>query len=165
MNQSPLDPSPLFASSSSSSKPLSQSNPYSPDPANNSNNSNNNNNNNNTNANDASTPTDNQSVHAFVDIMASILRRYGTTYVQPPPDDDAQIILSDHFKQLSVEQPKDYRFFGKSSGVMLIQTALELKNEYTGKRTWSMKPEDLSLKRDRFWTKPPVRFFFFTHAR
>ncbi|XP_006459669.1 hypothetical protein AGABI2DRAFT_218980, partial [Agaricus bisporus var. bisporus H97] len=121
----------------------------------NSSSNNNNTNNNNTNANDASTPTDNQSVHAFVDIMASILRRYGTTYVQPPPDDDAQIILSDHFKQLSVEQPKDYRFFGKSSGVMLIQTALELKNEYTGKRTWSMKPEDLSLKRDRFWTKPP----------
>jgi hypothetical protein len=46
---------------------------------------------------------------------------------------------------------------------MLIQAALESKNEYTGKETRLMKPEDLSLKRDRFWTKPHVseRFVFF----
>jgi hypothetical protein len=39
---------------------------------------------------------------------------------------------------------------------MLIQTAIELKNEYTGKAS-PPRPGILGLKRNEFWTSHPVR--------
>lgn len=72
-------------------------------------------------------------------------------------DDNAHLILADNLKQLSID-PVDYRFFGKSSGAMLIQTAIELKNEYTGSdHTHLKKATDvLGSKREEFWSPNPV---------
>lgn len=68
-------------------------------------------------------------------------------------EDNAHLLLADNLKQLSID-PVDYRFFGKSSGAMLIQTAIELKNEYTGADQESaLLP---GAKRDEFWAPHPV---------
>lgn len=108
----------------------------------------------------------NENARSIVDIATSILRHYGSNI--PSSDerfrDDAHLILADNLKQLALE-PKDYRFFGKSSGAMLIQTAIELKNEYTGKVSPAPQPGILGLKRNEFWTSHPVRpeSFPFSH--
>ncbi|KAF5342022.1 hypothetical protein D9611_002055 [Ephemerocybe angulata] len=70
-------------------------------------------------------------------------------------EDNAHLILADNLKQLSLD-PVDYRFFGKSSGAMLIQTAIELKNEYTGSDHDIRKTQDvLGTKREEFWSPHP----------
>ena len=46
-------------------------------------------------------------------------------------NDSAQKKLTDRIKQLRIN-PIQHRFFGKSSGVTLIQTAMDLKKEITG---------------------------------
>lgn len=51
----------------------------------------------------------------------------------------------------------NYRFFGKSSGVMLIQTAIDLKNEYVGIASeLPIKRPMVGLKRPEFWNVRPV---------
>ncbi|KAF9037629.1 fungal-specific transcription factor domain-containing protein [Panaeolus papilionaceus] len=71
-------------------------------------------------------------------------------------DDKSTLILADNLKQLAIDSVQ-YRFFGKSSSAMLIQTAIELKNEYTG----SDIPLPLSNKtvlgnkRAEFWEFKP----------
>jgi len=98
-----------------------------------------------------------ENVQPIVDLATSILRRYGTTDSRNDDhsDDDAHLMIAENLKQLSLE-PKEYRFFGKSSGAMLIQTAIDLKNEYAGKVP-DTKPGLLGLKRKEFWTSHPVR--------
>ncbi|KAF5359371.1 hypothetical protein D9756_003609 [Leucocoprinus leucothites] len=97
----------------------------------------------------------NESARSVVDIATSVLRRYGTADQDAGDqfDDDAHLIIAENLKQLSLE-PREYRFFGKSSGAMLIQTAIELKNEYAGKAP-PPKPGILGLKRNEFWTSHP----------
>lgn len=88
--------------------------------------------------------------------MTSAIRSVGN--LLPGDEDNAHLILADNLKQLSID-PADYRFFGKSSGAMLIQTAIELKNEYTGtdrdvcKTATALVP---GSKRDEFWAPHPV---------
>lgn len=51
------------------------------------------------------------------------------------PSDDEDIItlrLSESLKSMSLAPRRHARFFGKSSGVMLIQKAIDLKKEVTG---------------------------------
>ncbi|KAJ2936610.1 hypothetical protein H1R20_g483, partial [Candolleomyces eurysporus] len=70
-------------------------------------------------------------------------------------DDNAHLILADNLRTLSID-PVDYRFFGKSSGAMLIQTAIELKNEYTGSDHDLRKAATvLGTKREEFWSPHP----------
>jgi len=97
-----------------------------------------------------------ENVQPIVDLATSVLRRYGTTDNRNDDhsDDDAHLLIAENLKQLSLE-PKEYRFFGKSSGAMLIQTAIELKNEYAGKVPDTKRL--LGLKRKEFWTSHPVR--------
>ncbi|KAJ3505766.1 hypothetical protein NLJ89_g7247 [Agrocybe chaxingu] len=79
-----------------------------------------------------------------------------TTPTPPQPeddDDDSTLILADNLKRLTVD-PHEYRFFGKSSGAMLIHTALELKNEYSGVESDSKMPV-LGRQRAEFWTLRP----------
>ncbi|KAF8952550.1 hypothetical protein BDZ97DRAFT_1877960, partial [Flammula alnicola] len=63
-------------------------------------------------------------------------------------------------------EPHEYRFFGKSNGVMLLRTALELKNEYTGSDITltdlrhGQKPPLQNLRME-FWTLRPL---YFTHV-
>ena len=98
-----------------------------------------------------------ENVQPIVDLATSFIRRYGTTDNRNDDhsDDDGHLLIADDLKQLSLE-PKEYRFFGKSSGAMLIQTAIDLKNEYAGKVP-DTKPGLLGLKRKEFWSRHPVR--------
>ncbi|KAF9467428.1 fungal-specific transcription factor domain-containing protein [Collybia nuda] len=52
--------------------------------------------------------------------------------------------------------PRQNRFFGKSSGYQLIQTALEIRSEYTGEEREFGKAQ-LRARRLEFWTQPPWR--------
>ena len=86
----------------------------------------------------------------------------------PPPDveEETTLILADNLKRLELE-PNDFRFFGKSSGAMLVHTALELKNEYTGRGDFMdivelhKKRKMMKNLRNEFWTTRPVSDEFF----
>jgi hypothetical protein len=69
-------------------------------------------------------------------------------------DDFIQLSLADSLKKLAID-PIHHRFFGKSSGVMLIQTAIDLKNHYTGNDNEDKK-EILGHARAEFWKMRPV---------
>jgi len=73
-------------------------------------------------------------------------------------DDDPTLVLADKLRRIAIS-PSDFRFFGKSSGAMLIRTAIELKNEYGGKECDLADPEKPMMKsrRKEFWTVKPVR--------
>ncbi|TFY75185.1 hypothetical protein EWM64_g8827, partial [Hericium alpestre] len=61
-------------------------------------------------------------------------------------------LLQERMRELSIN-PLQNRFFGKSSGVRLVQTALDLKSEYSGK-----EPQDAHAdmsRRPEFWTLHP----------
>jgi len=68
-------------------------------------------------------------------------------------DNDPTLLLADNLKRM-VLTPND-QFFGKSSGAMLIRTAVELKNEYAGGEG-PVKPA-VKTKRTEFWDIKPVR--------
>ena len=90
-------------------------------------------------------------------VIAGILKdKSGTTRSGPHDDDDPSLILADNLKQM-VLTPNESRFFGKSSDAMLVQTAIELRNEYTGDEgrfDGQAKP----AKRTEFWNIRPVRW-------
>jgi hypothetical protein len=70
----------------------------------------------------------------------------------PSDDDDlAPRKLTDRIKQLSID-PVQQRFFGKSSGATLIQTAMDLKKEITG----SDHSINTNIRRSEFWDVRPV---------
>lgn len=69
-------------------------------------------------------------------------------------DDDPTLVLADKFRRMAIG-PCCFRFFGKSSGAMLIRTAIELKNEYAGKDCDFADPEQ--TRRKEFWAVKPVR--------
>jgi hypothetical protein len=85
------------------------------------------------------------------------------------PDDGLQddtSVLTDNLKQLSLS-PSEYRFFGKSSGAVLIQAAMDLKQEYAKSAEpvpkVSQKP-GFSASRTEFWAPHevcwPLTLFF-----
>lgn len=90
------------------------------------------------------------------DIVTTVIRNLDAEF--PPnfgDEDNAHLILADNLKSLSIDAV-DYRFFGKSSGAMLIQTAIELKNEYTGSDHDFRKAQSvLGTKREEFWVQHP----------
>lgn len=94
------------------------------------------------------------------DIATSVIRGVGnpvnTDDIQE--EDFAHLLLVDNLKKLSID-PRDFRFFGKSSGAMLVQTAMELKNNYTGE-THDLRRPILASKRPEFWEIRPVRYSF-----
>lgn len=70
-------------------------------------------------------------------------------------DDVVNAVLLDNLKRLEIGNP-DSRFFGKSSGAMLVQTAMELKSEYTGSDYVQPAPSmNLENKRPEFWSCNP----------
>lgn len=56
--------------------------------------------------------------------------------------------------KMSFKEPQNI-FFGKASGAMLLKTALELKDEYTGLRS-SYQNFCLAHRRPYFWNIQPV---------
>lgn len=70
----------------------------------------------------------------------------------PPPlvaDDDerAQLSLTENLQQLSLNSDRDSRFFGRSSGAMLLQTALNVKHD--------SEPQN-AQRHTEFWASRPV---------
>ncbi|KAH8826313.1 hypothetical protein DL96DRAFT_1710899 [Flagelloscypha sp. PMI_526] len=91
------------------------------------------------------------------ELFANIIRRTGTD-INEPIDDEHFIgppitQLSDNLGKFHLD-PGAYRFFGKSSGAMLVQTALNMKTEYTGQS--AVKVTDcvgpMQKLRPEFWT-------------
>lgn len=68
----------------------------------------------------------------------------------PVDEDDLQSKMRRLNLQKLELNPQDHIFFGKSSGYHLIQTAFDLKQEYTGDPIWSPK----TTKRTEFWEIP-----------
>ncbi|KAI0052329.1 hypothetical protein FA95DRAFT_1601990 [Auriscalpium vulgare] len=69
-----------------------------------------------------------------------------------PSDDEygetQMLLLQQSFNEMSVS----YRFFGKSSGARLVQTALDLKSEYSGK---TRDKFSMATRRPEFWMLHP----------
>lgn len=95
----------------------------------------------------------------YFDVTSHAIRRITCENPQPDTglmddDDLAHLTLADNLKNLSIEST-DYRFLGKSSGAMLIQTAIDLKNVYNGREAEPPKPQFAS-RRPHFWGTLPV---------
>lgn len=70
-------------------------------------------------------------------------------------EDLATLTLAENLKRVSLDS--EYRFFGKSSGAMLIQTALDIKKGYTherDQRNSNWMPGFLPSKRPEYWDMP-----------
>jgi len=94
-----------------------------------------------------------------VNVVTNALRNADLPVSSPSDDDEPSLILADNLKKLDLDQG-EYRFFGKSSGVMLIQTAIELKNEYSHGQMTAEElrgPIHFHNRRTEFWTTRPVR--------
>ncbi|KIJ60357.1 hypothetical protein HYDPIDRAFT_117261 [Hydnomerulius pinastri MD-312] len=68
-----------------------------------------------------------------------------------PSDDDEMVSvrLTESLRNMNLD-PLHHRFFGKSSGIMLIQKAIDLKKEYTGDEDSTPAAQFLSVKRPEF---------------
>ncbi|KAF5374528.1 hypothetical protein D9615_009070 [Tricholomella constricta] len=91
------------------------------------------------------------------DIATSVIRNVGKQPTEYPQDDDfAHVLLADDLKSLAIDTDamEQNRFFGKSSGAMLVHAAMELKNEYTGGND-DIRRQILGSKREEFWTVRP----------
>ncbi|KAG5643433.1 hypothetical protein DXG03_000941 [Asterophora parasitica] len=74
----------------------------------------------------------------------------------PSEEDDPEDFLVDHLEKLHIHS-KAQRFFGKSSGVMLIKTALELKQNYLDGRVGAGESRDGAVSGEiavRQWMHP-----------
>ena len=79
-------------------------------------------------------------------------------------DEFATISITDELRRLSIDRGNT-RFFGKSSGVVLIQTAMDMKKEYNTSpgdspsqiedRTLA-KPSSITSRRPEFWHFEPA---------
>jgi hypothetical protein len=72
-------------------------------------------------------------------------------------DDDIDFAKLNICDKTIPQDPMTHRFFGKSSGVVLLQTAIDLKNEYSGlPLDPPLKKPMVGLKRPEFWNVRPV---------
>ncbi|KAF5363184.1 hypothetical protein D9758_008334 [Tetrapyrgos nigripes] len=86
------------------------------------------------------------------DIAATILRKldHSNIPLEASDEDYINLKLVDDLSQMELNPP-DHRFFGKSSGAMLIQTAIDLKQEYTGQEV-DIQTVILGERRPHYWT-------------
>lgn len=93
-------------------------------------------------------------------MATSLIRGIGSSRGDTDPiESDDYLALTMNMKRLDID---DHRWFGKSSGVMLVQAALDVKKEYAGKQI--EKPSDSVLRmpshlpgrRREFWDRLPV---------
>jgi len=97
-----------------------------------------------------------------VNIATSIISRVG----EPGDQQDEDFVdstLVENLKKVDINSDKiEDRFFGKSSGPNLIQTAMEFKSEYVSSDNFKAPPSmSLGCKRPEFWAKQPVRLVLF----
>ena len=84
-------------------------------------------------------------------------------------DEFATISITDELRRLSIDRGNT-RFFGKSSGVVLIQTAMDMKKEFNNppgvnplnqpEGNAQPQPSHLTARRPEFWHFEPVGIFF-----
>ncbi|EDR09003.1 uncharacterized protein LACBIDRAFT_296682 [Laccaria bicolor S238N-H82] len=94
-----------------------------------------------------------------VNVATSIISRIG----EPGADQKEEVFvdstLIETLKKLDIDRSSDKieeRFFGKSSGPSLIQTAMELKSEYVSSDNFKAPPSmSLDHKRPEFWGTQP----------
>jgi hypothetical protein len=89
--------------------------------------------------------------------ITEVIRHSGTPVVSlddPQDDDFIHLALSDDMYNLSIASVQK-AFFGKSSGVLLIQKARDLKHEYTGQQE-DATPAIFTARRPEFWNIRPV---------
>ncbi|KAJ7623210.1 fungal-specific transcription factor domain-containing protein [Roridomyces roridus] len=95
----------------------------------------------------------------------------------PPPDDDerAQLSLSENLQQLSLNSDRDSRWFGRSSGAMLLQTALNVGMESEPQNSrrhtdfWASRPSPEPVPPPQYDFPPPdlaasLVDLYFTHV-
>jgi hypothetical protein len=89
-----------------------------------------------------------------------VMAPYATTpledLISSDDDDMVSLRLADHMQNMSLN-PMSTRFIGKSSGIMMIQKAIDLKKEYTGDD--DRHDNILQPKRAEFYGCFPVRLF------
>lgn len=73
-------------------------------------------------------------------------------------EDTAPTALADSLSQLSLGGSFQFRFRGKSSGAMLVQTALDLRDEFTGE-AGKVERKILSNMRPELWKTCAVGLF------
>lgn len=88
------------------------------------------------------------------EIVTTILGSMGDFPTTVDEDDFTQIGLSEDLRQLSIDAHVPTRFFGRSSGAMLVQTAIDIKNEFHGFS--SAKTTIFGCRRPEFWSSRPV---------
>lgn len=74
----------------------------------------------------------------------------------PSDDEIGQSHITEGIKRMAMD-PLDRRFHGKSSGIVLVQTAMNLKREFAGvggTKTTNIPP---ATRRQEFWSPHPVR--------
>lgn len=95
-----------------------------------------------------------------VEVTASAIRSLGDPPVTQIPDDDddlGHVILEKDLRGLSIDEQMKHRFFGKSSGAMLLQAALDMKREVSGQpKQVGFNDVHLPHKRDQFWSSQSV---------
>jgi len=69
-------------------------------------------------------------------------------------DDDLGISVADDFQYMSLES-QESRFFGKSSGFMLIREVIEARKDFTGPAKWHPFLSFQNI-RPEFWVSPQV---------
>jgi hypothetical protein len=55
-------------------------------------------------------------------------------------------------------RPNPRRYFGKSSGISLLRTAMTVKPKASGGESMGLEPETHAQRRDEFWRLHPVSF-------
>jgi hypothetical protein len=93
------------------------------------------------------------------EIITKGIRLSGTLATQslddPRDDDFVRVTLSGELNHTSIPSAQD-RFFGKSSSVLLVQQALDLKYKYKEQGEGGTQ-RTLGRRRPEFWTTRPVR--------
>lgn len=91
-----------------------------------------------------------------------LMSPYATTpledLISSDEDDMVSVRLAGDMQNMSLN-PMTSRFIGKSSGIMLVQKAIDLKKEYTGDDEIHQRDDILQPKRPEFRGCFPVRLF------
>ncbi|KAG7089094.1 hypothetical protein E1B28_010803 [Marasmius oreades] len=101
---------------------------------------------------------------AMMDRAIDAIRRYDKTPPETKETLEAQredlehLMLADNLKKVTIAK-LDYRFYGKSSGAMLVQTAIDLKESYTGNPA-DILPGLETRARPEFWHTNPWELSF-----
>lgn len=75
------------------------------------------------------------------------------------PDEDEYVTLANKNPSTMLDVRENLRFYGKSSGLFMVQSVLDVKKEMEGVTEESTGPAVViaNTRRPEFWEPPPVR--------